>query len=234
MRFSVGVAKRLAALGLTVTLGGGSLYSGPVSPGSAGTLTGRIFVADGVTPRGGVVVKAANLNTSRVYASRQTDAAGRYSLASLPAGQYQVAVETAEGLYVNPDRIPVLQGRRTLFSLALDRPDPAARSDRRADDPPEEPETPPQEPPQQPATPPEPPGEEQKPEEMKPEEQPKEKTPAEQEAEEKKKKKGAAAFWRGGWGVAIGLGGGAVVLGLLADSIAGESDAVPSPSPSTP
>jgi len=48
------------------------------------------------------------------------------------------------------------------------------------------------------------------------------------------KKKGGG-FWRSGWGVAVGLGGGAIVLGLLADSIAGDTAQVEQPpSQSTP
>jgi hypothetical protein len=107
---------------------------------TAGTLTGRIFLADGVTPRSGVVVKVANLTTSEIFDSAQTDKSGRYALGSLPSGQYQVAVQAGEGLYVNPDRIPVIQGRKTLFSMALN---PASGKD----DPPA------QEPPPQPAPP---------------------------------------------------------------------------------
>ena len=52
--------------------------------------------------------------------------------------------------------------------------------------------------------------------------------------DESGRKKGGG-FWRSGWGVAVGLGGGAIVLGLLADSIAGDTAEVEEPpSPSTP
>jgi len=230
MRGSAGFGRRLAAAALAVSLSGIPICFGQ-NLRFSGSLTGRIFLADGVTPRGGVVVKAANLNTSQVFESTQTDKSGRYALPSLPSGQYQVAVAAGEGLYVNPDRIPVMQGRKTLFSLALN---PRSQNDRQ--EPP--PEPPPQEPPatEPPATEP-PPAEAPPPETPpaetpKPEEKPK-KTPAE-DAAGKGKKKGSG-FWRSGWGVAVGLGGGAVVLGLLADSIAGDSSPVPEPpSASTP
>jgi carboxypeptidase family protein len=236
MRFGAAVGRRLAALSLAVALSGIPMGHGQtVRP--AGTLTGRIFLADGVTPRGGVVVKAANLSTSQIFASIVTDRAGRYSFANLPSGRYQVAVQADEGLYVNQEPVPVIQGRKTLFSLALN---PRSAQDQPPQEPPA-PENPPStEPP--PANPPteQPPVEPPKPEqtqpaEQKPEEKPKEKTPAEKEAAEKAGKKGSPGFWRSGWGVATALGGGALVLGLLADQITGNTSEVPPPpSPSSP
>jgi len=223
MGSAAGIGRRLVVFGLVLSLSGIPLSFGQ-SGRSLGYLTGRIFVADGTTPRAGVVVKAAHLSTSQVFASTRTDGSGRYSLAELPSGQYQIAVETGEGLYVNQDRVPVLQGRKTLFSLALN---PAAAQDN-----PPPPENPPAQPPAeaQPPTPEQqPPAETPKPEEKKPEEKgKKEKTPAEKEGEPSKKSGGG--FWRSGWGVAIGLGGGAVVLALLADSITGDTTEVASPS----
>jgi hypothetical protein len=227
MRSAAGVGRRLVVFGLVVSLSGVSLTRGQMVP-AAGYLSGRIFVADGVTPRAGVVVKAANLSTSQVFTSTRTDGSGHYALTGLPSGQYQIAVETGEGLYVNQDQVPVLKGRKTLFSLALNRG--AAQ-----DEPPPPANPPAQEPP--PAQPPpqaQPPAETPKPEETKPEDKGKEKTPAEKDAGQKGKKKGGS-FWRSGWGVAIGLGGGAIVLGLLADSITGNTNEVSAPpSPSTP
>jgi len=238
MRFSAGFGRRLAALGLAVSLSGLPLCLGQTSRDAAGFLTGRIFLADGVTPRSGVVVKAANLETSQVFASVRTDRAGRYTFPALPVGRYQVAVEAQEGLYVNQDRVPVLQSRKTLFSLALNR---ASAQEPPPENPPPQtppPENPPPEQPPQPQPPPEQPPQEQPPaekpaEQPKPEEKGKEKeqTPAEQEAAKKKK---GGGFWRSGWGVAVGLGGGAVVLGLLADSIAGQTEEVKQVSPTVP
>ena len=239
---SAGIGRRLAAVSVAVMMSGIPLsFSQTVR--AAGALTGRIFLADGVTPRSGVVVKVANLSTSQIFASSQTDRSGHYALSSLPSGQYQVAVQTGEGLYVNPDRIPVIQGRKTLFSMALN---PAASQGATSDNPTGQ-ENPPPPPPDQPppdqppadqpppATEPppaeKPPPEAPKPEEPKPTD--KEKTPAEKEAS--KKKKSGEGFWRSGWGVAIALGGGAIVLGLLADSIANDhSEVSPPPSASTP
>ena len=234
MHRSAGVGRRLAALAVAVSMSGVPVCFGQ-SFRSAGTLTGRIFLADGVTPRSGVVVKAANLSTSQIFQSIETDRSGHYAFADLPSGQYQVAVAAGEGLYVNGERVPVIQGRKTLFSMALN-------PTRAQDNPPgqEPPPTPPpqDQPPQaQPPAQEPPPQEGAKPEEKKPEEKKPEekgKTPAEQEAAKEKKKSGQG-FWRSGWGVAIGLGGGAIVLGLLADSIAGNNNnEVTPPSPTTP
>jgi len=232
MGFGTGVGRRLMAFGLAVSLSGVPLSFGQTAA-SSGLLTGRIFVADGVTPRPGVVVKAANLSTSQVFASTQTDKSGRYAFADLPSGRYQIAVETGEGLYVNQDRVPVLQGRKTLFSLALN---PVSMQD----DTPPPPENPPAPEPPEGTEPPdvtEPPAEEQPSETPAPGDEEKEKGKKKkttEEGEDEGRKKGGG-FWRSGWGVAVGLGGGAVVLGLLADSIAGDSAKVPAPpSPSSP
>ena len=238
---SSGIGRRLAAASVAVMMSGIPVsFSQTVR--AAGTLTGRIFLADGVTPRSGVVVKVANLSTSQIFSSSQTDRSGHYALSSLPSGQYQVAVQAGEGLYVNPDRIPVLQGRKTLFSMALNPAAAPGVNPTGQDNPPPPPpdQPPPDQPPadQPPAQPPatEPPAESPPPESPKPEEPKppeKEKTPAEKEAG--KKKKSGEGFWRSGWGVALALGGGAIVLGLLADSIAGDSSEVPPPpSASTP
>lgn len=254
MGFGTGVGRRLVVLGLAVSLSGVPLSFGQTAA-SSGLLTGRIFVADGVTPRPGVVVKAANLSTSQVFTSTRTDKSGRYALADLPSGRYQIAVETGEGLYVNQDRVPVLQGRKTLFSLALNPASaqeeppappenpPAPETPPPAENPPAPETPPPAENPPAPETPQatEPPAAEQPPAEGQPAETPK----AEEKKEKGKKekatkeeeggKKKGEGFWRSGWGVAVGLGGGAIVLGLLADSIAGDTaDVEQPPSPSAP
>lgn len=229
MRLASGIGRRLAVLGLAVSVCGFPISFGQ-SAHAAGYLAGRIFVADGVTPRPGVIVRAANLTTAKIFTSSRTDHSGRYVLADLPSGQYQIAVDTGEGLYVNQERVPVLQGRKTLFSLALNR----SAQDNPGDNPP-----PPEPSPSEPPAPEAPKPEETKPEETKPEEKKPEetkpeekKTPAEKDAANKKK---GGGFWRSGWGVAVGLGGGAVVLGALASSIAGDSSSVPEPpSQSTP
>jgi hypothetical protein len=234
MERSAGIGRRLAALAVAVSLSGVPVCFGQAL-GAAGALTGRIFHADGVTPRSGVVVKAANLSTSQVFESTETDRSGRYAFSSLPSGQYEVAVEAGEGLYVNGEHVPVVQGRKTLFSMALN---PKAQDNPPPPEPPQNP-PPPDQPPQanppaQQPPPEQPPAEGSKPEEKKPEEKKpddKGKTPAEQEAEKNQKK--STGFWRSGWGVAIGLGGGALVLGLLADSLTSSSN-VSVPSASTP
>ncbi|MCI0410232.1 MAG: hypothetical protein L0191_17020, partial [Acidobacteria bacterium] len=72
MRWSVGFGSRLAAAAVVVSMSGVPVcFSQTVR--TAGTLTGRIFLADGVTPRSGVVVKVANLSTSQIFDSAQTD-----------------------------------------------------------------------------------------------------------------------------------------------------------------
>ena len=223
MRSSAGLGSRLAAAALAISLSGIPICLGQTGARPAGTLTGRIFLSDGVTPRSGVVVKVANLSTSQTFASAQTDRSGHYAFDALPSGKYQVAVAASEGMYVNSAQVPVIQGRKTLFSLALK---PGQAQDDPQNPPPPENPPPDNPPPAQEPPPAQPPAE--KPPETKPEDKkPEEKPPAEKNKE--------GGFWRSGWGVAVGLGAGAIVLGLLADSIAGDSEGVPEPpSQSTP
>ena len=227
MRSSAGLGSRLAAAALTISLSGIPVCLGQPGARPAGTLTGRIFLSDGVTPRSGVVVKVANLSTSQIFASGQTDRSGHYAFDALPSGKYQVAVAASEGLYVNSAQVPVIQGRKTLFSLALK---PGQAQNDRQDPPPPDPPPPDNPPPDNPPAQEPPP--EQPPAEKPPAEKPPETKPEDKKPEEKKQEGG---FWRSGWGVAVGLGAGAIVLGLLADSIAGDSSGVPEPpSQSTP
>ncbi|HKY34082.1 MAG TPA: carboxypeptidase-like regulatory domain-containing protein [Candidatus Polarisedimenticolia bacterium] len=160
-------------------------------------IRGNVLSSDGLTVIPGVSVKAAHLETSTVYSSTKTGPDGVYSLGSLPAGTYDLAVETPEGLFAADTVVAVQAGHRTLVSLAL-RPG-AVRQD-----------TPPEQPPAE--------GEEQKPEEEKPEE-----TPAQPEPDQKPAKK-KGGFWRSPTGAAIAIVVGAGLVGAAANSAASDDD----------
>jgi len=93
------------------------------SPTVAGTdtgiLKGRIFTSDGQTPLSGATVRAANLTTEAIYDSLPTDGHGRFSLAELPSGPYELAVATDNGLYPTRTTLVVDGGKTRALALAL-------------------------------------------------------------------------------------------------------------------
>ena len=162
---------------------------------SSAAIRGVILASDGLTAVQGATVKAANLETSRVYESARTGRDGSYELASLPAGPYELAVETTGGkLYATDTTINAGAGKQTAVSLAL-----------RAD--------------AQEGTP----AGQEKPKEEPPKEQPKPADPNEPSPDANKKKSGTS-FWRSKTGASILIVGGAVVLGVGASALSSNND----------
>jgi len=167
-------------------------------------IRGNIVSADGLTGIAGVSVKAANLETREIYTSNATAADGSYTLSDLPAGSYDMAVETADGLLPADAIVETTAGKRTMVSIALNA---AARAD---DEP-------------QPGE-----GEGEKGEkDEKDKDKPKAdegqqegttETPAEPEPEQKKKKKKGGGFWRRPAGATILIVAGAGLVGAIASS----------------
>jgi hypothetical protein len=161
-------------------------------------IRGVIVGADGLTAVAGVTVKAANLETSQVFESARTGSDGAYDIAALPAGPYELAVETSAGrLYATDTTVQAGAGKRTMVSLSL-RPDNQEG----------QPEKPKEEPP--------------KTDEGKPE-QPKPDQPAEPAPDTAAKKKGTS-FWRSKTGASILIVGGAIVLGFGASALSSDND----------
>ena len=69
------------------------------APGTS-KLSGKVLAADGKTAATGVRVIAYHLSTEQVFMSSTTGRGGDYSIADLPYGYFDLAVETADGLYV--------------------------------------------------------------------------------------------------------------------------------------
>jgi hypothetical protein len=210
MMRKAGTLDRFVAGVLTVTLAGYFVpataiastppaVSAPVS--AHAEIRGNVFGADGLTAIPGVTVKAAHMETQRVYTSDSTGADGVYRFRDLPPGSYDLAVQTAQGLFAADALVEAKAGRRTTVSLAIR---PAARQEEK----PEEQEG------EKPA--------EQTPEEGKKEgEEPADK-PAEPQAQKPPKKSGG--FWRSPAGAAVAIVAGAVVVGVAANSAVGDDE----------
>jgi hypothetical protein len=69
----------------------------PAEPSGSGKLLGRVTLAE--KPVAGARALAYHLMSGRVWRSEPTDAKGRFMLDDLPFGYYDLAIETAEGLF---------------------------------------------------------------------------------------------------------------------------------------
>ena len=88
---------------------------------------GIIYRGDEVTRLAGALVTAINVKTGRRYSSIPTGANGAYEIAGLPAGTYDVAIDTPdENLYVTDGLIDLRENQRLLLSLSLKRKGGAA------------------------------------------------------------------------------------------------------------
>jgi len=216
-----GPFERFMAAVLTVAIAG---YWVPAASASSlqpapAEIRGSVLAADGLTAMRGVSVKAANMQTSEIYTSSPTGDNGAYKLTGLPAGSYDLAVETSQGLYAADMLIDAGAGSRTIVSLALKPGAPSIRQDTPPDpNAPSKPEDPkPEDPKPEDAKPEDKKPEEKKADDKKPEE-------AKPEPQEQKKKKKGKSFWRSPGGAAIAIVGGAIVVGSLASSATNNDD----------
>jgi len=111
-------------------------------PPAFAEIGGTVVGADGLTAVAGATVKAAHVESQKVYTSAATTRNGSYVLSGLPEGWYDVAVETPKGLFVASSLIRASAGQRSMASIALGATAPEAQ-----EDPPADPNAPPAEPP---------------------------------------------------------------------------------------
>jgi hypothetical protein len=83
---------------------------------------GIIYRGDEVTRLAGAQVTAINVRTGRRYSSVYTGTNGAYEIAGLPAGTYDIAIDTPDSnLYVTDGLIDLSGNQRLLLSLSLKR-----------------------------------------------------------------------------------------------------------------
>ena len=90
---------------------------------SSSQLVGAVYGAHGEGPATGARVLAFHLATERVYTSEAIDARGHFSLTELPHGYFDLAVETAGGLFVADQVVRLPPGTMGVVSMMLDRDD---------------------------------------------------------------------------------------------------------------
>jgi len=216
---NAGAFDRMVAGVLMVAIAGYCVPAGAIAatqPARSAEIRGNVLSADGLTGVAGVSVKAAHLETRQIFTSGNTLQDGTYTLAALPPGTYDLAVETPQGLYVADILVDAEPGRSSVVSLAL-RPAAAVQSDPNSDpnaDPNAEQGQEGQD------------QGEKKADEGKRKEGEPPAQPPEPQAEKKKKKKGGG-FWRSPGGAAIGIVGGAVLIGAGANSATNDENEPP-------
>jgi hypothetical protein len=83
------------------------------------SLAGRVLGADGVAPRAGAIVHLVLGEGEAVYSSGSTAADGSFAIDGVPAGDYALLVEAAEGAYRWPERLALAPGVNPPLALTL-------------------------------------------------------------------------------------------------------------------
>jgi hypothetical protein len=92
----------------------------PVTPAeSVASWGGRVFAADRITPREGVVVSLADGPGERTVRAAPTRADGAFTIDGAPTGTYRLKVETPEGVFVSSEPVKLEAGTNTPMALAL-------------------------------------------------------------------------------------------------------------------
>jgi hypothetical protein len=91
----------------------------PVSAADRATLLGRVYGADGATPRADVVVAFVDEAGEVIYDSEPTDDRGVFRLDGAPAGSYTVVARAPEGDFLAGNRVALSSGTNPPVTLAL-------------------------------------------------------------------------------------------------------------------
>ncbi len=114
---SFGRYQKVLAMFLAFAIGSFGL---PVfaSPAPA-ILSGKILRTGTGDPVQGAVVKLNHRSEGKIYSSTQADAQGAYSLSDIPAGTYDLAIETDGGLFLVNAPVSLTSGEKREASFSL-------------------------------------------------------------------------------------------------------------------
>jgi hypothetical protein len=90
----------------------------PVQEGLA-SIRGVLFRSDETTRIKGATVTAINTRTGRRYVSNFTGDNGAYEVKDLPAGTYDIAIESSDRLYVTESLVDLAEKQRLYLSFSL-------------------------------------------------------------------------------------------------------------------
>jgi hypothetical protein len=111
----------LAAPGAASSAEAGAAAPAPTAPIQEGlaSIRGVLFRADETTRIKGATVTAINTRTGRRYISNYTGENGAYEVKELPAGTYDIAIESSERVYVTDSLVDLAEKQRLYLSFSL-------------------------------------------------------------------------------------------------------------------
>jgi hypothetical protein len=110
----------VAALLVAVLFSGITLVPAQGTIGAeTSSIIGRVTAGDGKDPVNGATVIAYHLSSAEIYKSTVTLSNGKYEITGLPHGYYDVAVESADGLYVSNQVLNVPPDGKAVANLQL-------------------------------------------------------------------------------------------------------------------
>lgn len=89
------------------------------APAGLGAIRGVIYRDDDTTRMMGVTVTAINVKTGRRYTSNFTGENGAYEVTGLPAGTYDVAIDSGDKIYLTDNFVDLAENQRLYLSYSL-------------------------------------------------------------------------------------------------------------------
>ena len=114
---SFGCFERVLSMCLVMAIG--SIGMPAFASSVPAVLTGKVLRTGTGAPVQGAVVKLNHRIEGKTYASPQADKAGTYSIPDLPAGTYDLAIETAGGVFVVNSPVSLAPGEKREASFSL-------------------------------------------------------------------------------------------------------------------
>lgn len=96
------------------------------APAGLGAIRGVIYRDDDTTRIMGATVTAINVKTGRRYTSNFTGENGAYEVTGLPAGTYDVAIDTGDKIYVTDNLVELAENQRLYLSYSVSGGTPTA------------------------------------------------------------------------------------------------------------
>ncbi|HUD70796.1 MAG TPA: carboxypeptidase-like regulatory domain-containing protein [Dongiaceae bacterium] len=89
------------------------------APAGLGTIRGIIYRGDDTTRVMGATVTAINVNTGRRYTSNYTGENGAYEVTGIPAGTYDIAIDSGDKVYVSDSLVDLAESQKLYLSYSV-------------------------------------------------------------------------------------------------------------------